>query len=86
VLITVALLSQLTVAAATVRTAPGGVPYVAVSPVVNRVLIAADPHGPDPHGDDPHDEKHDDGLPANADRKIGKAPEDPYGGQVPKAF
>ncbi|MDZ4833052.1 MAG: hypothetical protein SGJ27_04555 [Candidatus Melainabacteria bacterium] len=41
-----------------------------------------DPHGPDPHGDDPHDEIHDPGLPANADRNVGKAPKDVYGGTV----
>jgi len=43
----------------------------------------SDPHGDDPHGDDPHDEIHDPGLPANADRSVGKAPKDVYGGQVP---
>lgn len=85
-MITVALLSQMTVAWVLVPAAPASVPLSAQAPAAQQILIAADPHGPDPHGDDPHDEKHDDGLPANADRKIGKAPDDPYGGQVPKAF
>jgi hypothetical protein len=43
----------------------------------------ADPHGDDPHGGDPHDENHDDKLPANKDRGIGKAPKDVYGGTIP---
>src|SRR5437868_5809679 len=42
-----------------------------------------DPHGDDPHGKDPHDENHDAKLPANHDRKEYKAPQDPYGGNVP---
>ncbi len=42
-----------------------------------------DPHGDDPHGDDPHDEIHDSELPANANRNVGKAPKDVYGGTVP---
>lgn len=45
----------------------------------------SDPHGDDPHGDDPHDEIHDAELPANADRSIGKAPKDVYGGTVPNS-
>lgn len=45
----------------------------------------SDPHGDDPHGDDPHDEIHDPELPANADRSIGKAPKDVYGGTVPNS-
>lgn len=43
------------------------------------------PHGDDPHGEDPHDEIHDPDLPANADRNIGKAPKDVYGGMVPNS-
>lgn len=54
----------------------------------SQVLLAqkyagADPHGDDPHGGDPHDEQHDDKLPANQDRSVGKAPRDVYGGTVP---
>jgi hypothetical protein len=45
----------------------------------------SDPHGDDPHGDDPHDEVHDPELPANADRSIGKAPKDVYGGSIPNS-
>lgn len=44
-----------------------------------------DPHGADPHGDDPRDEQHDQRLPANQDRNIGKAPRDNYGGNVPNS-
>lgn len=53
-----------------------------------QVIILAgkypdDPKGPDPHGGDPNDEQHDPGLPANGDRKAHRAPQDPYGGDVP---
>lgn len=51
--------------------------------VVAQKYDGADPHGGDPHGGDPHDENHDDNLPANKDRNIGKAPKDVYGGTVP---
>ena len=52
------------------------------------ILIAGshageDPHGDDPHGGDPHDENHDPGLPANAEKKANKAPQDPYGDTQP---
>jgi hypothetical protein len=44
-----------------------------------------DPHGGDPHGGDPHDEQHDNGIQGNKDRDIGKAPDEPYPGNVPNS-
>lgn len=51
--------------------------------VIAQKYAGADPHGDDPHGGDPSDEQHDGNLPANADRSVGKAPRDVYGGTVP---
>lgn len=44
-----------------------------------------DPHGDDPHGSDPSDEVHDPGLPANAQRGVGRATKNVYGSQIPNS-